>query len=81
MAGSETKTELQEPWYFGEKRMTFGQLAKKLGVNTNTVVNWVDNGVKIRGTTQRAHLERANLGGAVFTTWEAFMRFDQMLNG
>ncbi len=68
----------------GEVRLTFGQLANRIASRPpkRTVARWATEGLKHPGDRHvLLVLESTREGGRRYTSWEAWERFETLLNG
>ena len=65
-----------------EKKLTFGEVARQLSSKPTrkTVENWHRFGLYRPGTRYRVFLEASYEGGHLYTSWEAYLRFEALLN-
>lgn len=66
----------------GEKRLTFTQLASLIPSrpHAKTVENWARIGCTNRRSGKKVFLEFVSEGGRVFTSVEAYERFEDQMN-
>ena len=73
------RADADSDWFEHEPHLTFGQLARRVKVNTATVWRWHMKGIKRNG--RRIKLQAYRKGGRIVTSLARFQRFNRDVNG